>query len=188
MRHVVCPHAGPTTKADCLNWIYDGIKRHEEARGERYAALQQQDAEDLIPPAALEQVNREIDRYEMIQFPVRPLVSSLWRVTQATYADQFAEFHGKDLILRNTAAGFVPSAGVGTAYRRDVLDRLAEQNGGRLFDPRSLTEDYFIGWQLSRMGCRQRFVAQAAGVPGAPVCPAWADSRRMKRSCRDRWR
>ena len=87
VRHVVCPHPGPTTKADCLNWIYEGIKRHEEARGERYAALQQQDAEDLIPPAALEQVNREIDRYEMIQFPVRPLVSSLWRVTQATYAD-----------------------------------------------------------------------------------------------------
>ncbi len=178
VRHVVCPHPGPTTKADCLNWIYEGIKRHEEARGERYAALQQQDAEDLIPPAALEQVNREIDRYEMIQFPVRPLVSSLWRVTQATYADQFAEFHGKDLILRNATGGFVPSAGVGTAYRRDVLERLAEQDGGRLFDPRSLTEDYFIGWQLSRMGCRQRFVAQAAGVPGAPPKARSALTRR----------
>ena len=49
VRHVVCPHPGPTTKADCLNWIYEGVKRHEEASGERYAALQQQDAEDLIP-------------------------------------------------------------------------------------------------------------------------------------------
>ena len=167
VRHVVCPHPGPTTKADCLNWIYDGIKRHEEACGERYVALQQQDAEDLIPPAALEQVNREIDRYEMIQFPVRPLLASRWRVTQATYADEFAEFHGKDLILRNAAGGFVPSAGVGTAYRRDALERLAEQNGGRLFDPRSLTEDYFIGWQLSRMGCRQRFVAPLPGPVAA---------------------
>ena len=54
VRHVVCPHPGPTTKADCLNWIYEGVKRHEEASGERYAALQQQDAEDLIAPAALE--------------------------------------------------------------------------------------------------------------------------------------
>ena len=168
VRHVVCPHPGPTTKADCLNWIYEGVKRHEEASGERYAALQQQDAEDVIPPAALDHVNREIDRYEMIQFPVRPLVSSLRRVTQATYADEFAEFHGKDLVLRNQTGGFIPSAGVGTAYRRDVLDRLAEQNEGRLFDPSSLTEDYFIGWQLSRMGCSQCFVAP----PPVPIAAA----------------
>ena len=167
VRHVVCPHPGPTTKADCLNWIYEGVKRHEEASGERYAALQQQDAEDLIPPAALEYVNREIDRYEMIQFPVRPLVSSLGRVTQATYADEFAEFHAKDLVLRNRRGGFIPSAGVGTAYRRDVLERLAERNEGRLFDPLSLTEDYFIGWQVSRMGCRQRFVAPPPGPVAA---------------------
>ena len=167
VRHVVCPHPGPTTKADCLNWIYEGVKRHEEASGERYAALQQQDAEDLIAPAALEYVNREIDHYEMIQFPVRPLVSSIGRVTQATYADEFAEFHGKDLVLRNHKGGFIPSAGVGTAYRRDVLERLAEQNDGRLFDPLSLTEDYFIGRQLSLMGCRQCFVAPPPGPVAA---------------------
>ncbi len=178
VRHVVCPHPGPTTKADCLNWIYDRVKRHEEGSGERYAALQQQDAEDLIPPAALEHVNREIDRYEMIQFPVRPLVSSLGRVTQATYADQFAEFHTKDLVLRNHKGGFIPSAGVGTAYRRDVLERLAERNEGRLFDPLSLTEDYFIGWQLSRMGCRQCFVAPPPGPVAADPATRSALARR----------
>src|SRR5262249_59459649 len=32
----MCPHDGPTSKADCLNWIYQHIGLYEEQTGERF--------------------------------------------------------------------------------------------------------------------------------------------------------
>ena len=70
IRYVVCPRPGPTTKADCLNWIMRGIRRHEQASGDRYEVVVQHDAEDVIPPSALRVINDHIARYDMVQFPV----------------------------------------------------------------------------------------------------------------------
>jgi adsorption protein B len=56
------------------------------------------------------------------------------------------------------SGSFIPSNGVGTAFAREVLDRLARERHSRVFDPASLTEDYEIGVHIHAMGCRQHFV------------------------------
>ena len=158
IRYVICPHAGPTTKADCLNWIMEGIRRREEATGERYEIFLQHDAEDVIPPSSLRVINDHIGHYDMVQFPVFPLPTPVWDITHGTYGDEFAEFHLKELPLRVQLGGFLPSAGVGTAYRREALEKLLAAHGDQLFDPTSLTEDYFTGLELHRLGCKQLFL------------------------------
>ena len=156
--YVICPHPGPTTKADCLNSIMKGIRRHEEATGGRYEIFVQHDAEDVIPPSSLRVINDHMTRYDMVQFPVFPLATPLWDITHGTYGDEFAEFHLKELPIRVRLGGFLPSAGVGTAYRREALEKLLAAHGDQLFDPSSLTEDYFTGLELHRLGCKQLFL------------------------------
>ena len=166
VRHVVCSRDGPTTKADCLNSILRGIRRHEQMTGERYEIIQQHDAEDLIPRLALKRANQEIANYGMVQFPVLPLKTPVRRLAHGTYCDEFAEFHLKELFVRSRLGGFIPSAGVGTAYRREVIERLAELNDGEPFDSKSLTEDYFVGLQVHRLGYPQLFVVPAGAFSG----------------------
>ncbi len=43
---VLVPHDGPTNKADCLNWVFQGIKTYEQAHDIRFEALMLHDAED----------------------------------------------------------------------------------------------------------------------------------------------
>jgi adsorption protein B len=158
VRYVVCPHDGPTTKADCLNAIYEGIRRYEQEAGKRYDVFLQHDAEDVIHTDSLRCIASAIQRFDMVQIPVFPLPLGPAALTHGTYGDFFAEFHLKELRQRAAFGGFVPSAGVGTAYRSDALDALWEHNGGRLFDEESLTEDYAIGLQLHALGRSQTFL------------------------------
>jgi adsorption protein B len=163
VRYVVCPREGPTTKADCLNAVYRGIVGHEQRTGKRYAIVLQHDAEDLIHPDSLRRIQQAACQYDMIQIPVFPLETGLRELTHGTYGDFFAEFHLKELRQRAAFGGFVPSAGVGTAYRREALEALWDHNDGRLFDDVSLTEDYSIGLQLHKLGRSQTLLhAQAA--------------------------
>ncbi len=178
VRRVLCPHDGPTTKADCLNWIYQGILRHERQTGERYEIILHHDAEDVIHPQSLRAIREGCERFEMVQIPVFPLPAPLHNFTHGAYADEFAESHLKELYVRARLGGFVPSAGVGTAYRRAALERLESVKGGQIFDPESLTEDYFIGLELHRLGCSQTLLhshpergrwraAEPCGRPGS---------------------
>ena len=155
VRFVVCPREGPTTKADCLNALYEGIRRFEQETGARYDIFVQHDAEDLIHPDSLRRIQAAALEYDMVQIPVFPLETALSEFTHGTYGDFFAEFHLKELRQRAAFGGFVPSAGVGTAYRREALEALWEQNDGHLFDQDSLTEDYAIGFRLHELGRRQ---------------------------------
>jgi adsorption protein B len=150
VRYVVCPHDGPTTKADCLNWVYQGLRREEESSGRRRDIILQHDAEDLIHPQSLHLIREQCVRYHMVQVPVFPLKTPLSQATHATYCDLFAEAHVKDLGVRSQLGGFLPSAGVGTAYRREALEKLETAKGGVLFDPRSLTEDYLMNQSTVR--------------------------------------
>jgi len=60
-----CPHDGPTSKADCLNWIYQRMKDHEARHGMRFRIVVMHDAEDLIHPASLGLINWFSRRYAM---------------------------------------------------------------------------------------------------------------------------
>jgi adsorption protein B len=154
----VCPHDGPTSKADCLNSIFQQMALYEERNEVVFHVVVTHDAEDLIHPDELLWINFYVGAYDMVQIPVLPLESPFRQFTHGLYCDEFAEFQSKDVPVRRMLGGFVPSNGVGTGYTRSALEKLAAAGQGRIFDPASLTEDYESGLRLHRLGCPQLFV------------------------------
>jgi adsorption protein B len=154
----LCPHDGPTSKADCLNWIYQRLILHEEQTGERFDIIVTHDAEDLIHPEELRWINYYAARFDFIQTPVLALHTPFFALTHGVYCDEFAEYHTRDMTVRPLLGGFVPSSGVGTGYRRDALDKLARSAANCIFEPTALTEDYENGLRLFRLGCSQIFI------------------------------
>ncbi len=154
----LCPHDGPTSKADCLNWIFQNICLWEEQSGKRFDVILVHDAEDVMHPDELHWVNYYSARFDFVQTPVLALRTPLFDVIHGIYCDEFAEYHTRDMPVRPLLGGFVPSAGVGTAYRREALERLAALRSNCVFEPDALTEDYENGLELFRLGCTQSFV------------------------------
>ena len=183
-----CPHDGPTSKADCLNWIYQRMKDHEARHGMRFRIVVMHDAEDLIHPASLGLINWFSRRYAMVQVPVLPLATGLGEWTHGLYCDEFAEYQHKDIPVRQHLGGFLPSNGVGTGFGRAALERLAAMRCGRPFDPACLTEDYETGYLLHALGYRQVFVPVRGGAAG-PVATREYFPRRFRAaiSQRTRW-
>ena len=154
----VCPHQGPTSKADCLNWIYQRMLLFEEHHGTRFDIVVTHDAEDLIHPEAFSFINSYADEYDMVQIPVLPLPTPLRDFVHGIYCDEFAEWQIKDMRARQFMRSFVPSNGVGTGYTRRALEKLASAEHNLIFEPACLTEDYENGLRLHRLGCKQMFV------------------------------
>jgi bacteriophage N4 adsorption protein B len=154
----VCPHNGPTSKADCLNWIYQRMLLFEEHHSARFDIVMTHDAEDLVHPEALSFVNSYADEYDMVQIPVLPLPTPVRQFVHGVYCDEFAEWQMKDMRARQLMGSFVPSNGVGTGYTREALEKLANAEHNLIFEPGCLTEDYENGLRLHRLGCKQMFV------------------------------
>lgn len=161
VRLVSSHRPGPTTKADCLNCIWRDMLEVERHSGQRFKAVVLHDAEDVVHPAELGTFASLIERAALVQLPVLPLIDRGSRWIAGHYADEFAESHAKELVVREAIGASLPSAGVGCAIARDVLGRLANDVGP--FDPTSLTEDYEIGLRLHALGVRSMFVR----LPGA---------------------
>ena len=149
------PHDGPTNKADNLNWIYQNMLKYEQDTGKKFDVVLMHDAEDIIHPLSLKLVNYLADEYDMIQIPVFSLEVPFRNFTAGTYMDEFAEHHLKEIYVRYVLGGFVPSAGVGTAFSRRILEKLAEEKNNILFDTDSLTEDYIVGKHIKDIGGKQ---------------------------------
>ncbi len=158
----MCPHDGPTSKADCLNWIYQHMLLFEEKLGEKFAVVVTHDAEDVIHPDSFGWINYYAGAYDMVQIPVLPMARRRPGFTYGVYCDEFAEYQMKDIPARQILGGFIPSNGVGTGYTRAALEKLAARDANRIFDPASLTEDYENGFRLRQLGRPQRFVLLAA--------------------------
>jgi len=167
---VLCPHDGPTSKADCLNWIFQHIGLYEERCQTRFDVIVMHDAEDIIHPDELRWINYYAARYDFIQTPVLPLAAPLRNFTHGLYCDEFAEYHTRDMPVRALLGGFVPGAGVGTGFRRAALERLAHAAANHIFDPEALTEDYENGLRMFRLGCAQAFVPLVRSGPRRDFC------------------
>lgn len=154
---VMVGHAGPTTKADCLNHLWRGMLAHEAALGCPHQSIVLHDSEDVLHPDELALFDRYLPTLAMVQVPVLPFVDRGSRWISGHYLDEFAQGHIRDLMVRGALRAPVPSAGVGTAIRRDAMDRLAGADG-MPFDAASLTEDYEIGLKLHAMGLSGRMV------------------------------
>jgi len=166
IRLVVGPIAGPTTKADCLNSIWAAMVEDEQAEGRQFKAVVLHDAEDVVHSAELKLFDSLIERFDLIQLPVVPLIDRKSRWIAGHYADEFAESHGKEMVVREALGAGLPSAGVGCAISRGALAMLAADRG-EPFDRISLTEDYELGLRLKTMGLRGAFVRLPGGPGGA---------------------
>ncbi|SDT90465.1 glycosyl transferase family protein [Halopseudomonas salegens] len=149
---VVCARPGPTSKADCLNNIIDAILRFEQQARIEFAGFILHDAEDVISPLELRLFNYLLPRKDLIQVPVYPFPPAWHEFTGGHYIDEFAEQHGKDVVVREAMVGQVPSAGVGTCFSRRAIAALLQEKDGIAFDVQSLTEDYEIGMRLAEKG------------------------------------
>jgi adsorption protein B len=181
------PHAGPTSKGDCLNAIFDCVTEYEAAHGVRFDVIVTHDAEDVVAPESLRLINWYSREYGMVQIPVLPLPTGLAEMTHGVYCDEFAEYQQKDIPARQRLGGFLPSNGVGTGFERGALERLAAARGGRIFDPECLTEDYENGFRLHALGCRQVFVPLRLPAV-APVATREYFPRRLRSAIRQRSR
>lgn len=161
LRIVINPRPGPTTKADCLNQLWQHLCVEEVRQGHRFDAVVLHDAEDVVHHRELALMAAHLcgpDPPAMVQLPVRPLVDPGSPLVAGHYIDEFAQSHGKDLLVRQWLGAALPAAGVGVAFDRALLGRIAAVQNGRPFADDSLTEDYELGLKLHAMGRRGRLV------------------------------
>jgi adsorption protein B len=162
LRLVVNDRAGPTTKADCLNRLYAAVCAEEARSGVPFSSIILHDAEDMVHPAALPVMDRALTDVDFVQLPVRPEPQSGSPWIAGHYTDEFAEAHGKALIVRNALGTAIPAAGVGCGFARATLARLAmlrvAEGGKGPFAAECLTEDYELGVLVFRGGGKSRFL------------------------------
>jgi bacteriophage N4 adsorption protein B len=153
----VCPNDGPTSKADCLNAIWQGVTEYERRHLVWFDVILTHDAEDVIHPDSLLWISEYTDTYGMVQIPVLPLATPFTKWTHGVYCDEFAEYQTRDMPARDAMRSFIPSCGVGTGMRRDAVEMLAAEDGN-VFEPGCLTEDYENGYRLRLRNVRQIFL------------------------------
>jgi adsorption protein B len=164
VRLVIHDRDGPSTKADCLNRLYAALTIDEARAGHRFASVVFHDAEDMVDPAALGLLDETIAAgADFVQLPVEPLVQHrgglMARHIGSHYCEEFAEAHGKAMVVRDALGASLPGAGVGCAASRGALDQLtARRADGLPFASDSLTEDYELGLAIATAGGRCRFV------------------------------
>ena len=157
VRRVEVPHPGPTSKADCLNFVVEDIFNYERDSGIEFAGVVLHDSEDVLHPMELKFFNYLLPRKDMIQLPVASLEREWYELVAGTYMDEFAESHAKEMVVRESVSGMVPSAGVGTCFSRKALINLIGATHNKPFNIESLTEDYDVGMRLARLGMQSIF-------------------------------
>lgn len=172
-------HPGPTSKADCLNWLVQGIFAYEAEANMQFAGIVMHDAEDVIHPYSFSVVNWVLPYLDFMQLPVysMPRRSNQWVASH--YMDEFAEWHSKDMIVREALTGTVPSAGVATAFSRHALSELARTNENLPFNTDSLTEDYDVGQRIEELGLRGGFVRHTLDVRVQDENGDWTRERQV---------
>lgn len=161
---VIADKPGPTTKADNLNHIHEGMIRWENKTGIRYDIVVMHDSEDVIHPMSLKIHNALVPEFDMVQMPVFPLNTAHMNLVHWTYADEFAENHTKDLFVRQHFSGFVPCAGVGTAFNRWIVEFIGSSYAKNIFRTKSLTEDYDLALRLALGKAKMLFAYKPFGI------------------------
>ncbi len=187
LRLVVGSGEGPTTKGDNLNRLWAALAEDERAEGVRFAAVVLHDAEDHVHPGELALYRRYLGENAMVQIPVVPLIKRDERWVGGHYGDEFAEAHGKELVVRSRLGLPLPSAGVGCALTRTALALLAIERGGEPFRCDSLTEDYEIGMVIGAYGLGTRFV-DTVGPAGDRIVSRGAFPGRAEKAVRQKSR
>ena len=152
LHRVEVPHAGPTCKADCLNFVVEAIFAYEQQYGVQFSGAVLHGSKDVLHPLELKFFNYLLPRKDLIQLPVASVERHWYELVAGTYMDEFAESHAKDMVVRESVAGLVPSAGVGTCFSRRALVALVRSTHSKPFNTASLTEDYDVAIRLAHLG------------------------------------
>lgn len=173
IRIVLVNHIGPTTKADCLNRLWRALLADEITGGYKAKAIVLHDAEDAVHADELRVFDRLIAIGGAVQLPVIPVRTKSSRWISGHYCDEFAEAHGKNMVVREAIGASLPLAGVACAIERNLMGRLAVMNGGDPFDQNSLTEDYELGIRIGAAGGRTimaRILDSNGALVGTRAC------------------
>ena len=159
LRIVIHDRPGPSTKADCLNRLHQALRDDERRSGRLFTGVVFHDAEDMVDPGGLSLLDRALaDGADFVQLPVEPVAQPKSRWLGSHYCEEFAEAHGKAMVVRSALGAALPAAGVGCAISRRALHQLSRRRiDGSPFDAHSLTEDYELGLAVSAMGGTSRF-------------------------------
>ena len=152
----VCGKNGPTSKGDCLNWIYRTMESFERRQGVRYDIVVTHDAEDLVHPESLRLINWFARDFDMVQVPVLALPTPGRELTHGIYCDEFAEYQLKDIPVQ-TASRRIP------ALQRS-RDRLQPERARR---SRSRSRRENLRPRVSHRGLRERATPAPAGAAAA---------------------
>ncbi|HEV2598437.1 glycosyl transferase family protein [Sphingopyxis sp.] len=187
LRLVINEREGPTTKGDNLNRLWAALCEDERAGAMRCAAVVLHDAEDHVHADELALYRIGLADNAMVQIPVVPRIVGGSQWIGGHYGDEFAEAHGKELVVRSRLGMPLPSAGVGCALSRGALALLAIERGGDPFRCDSLTEDYEVGMLLGTYGLGARFMT-AVGRTGTPIVSRGAFPGRIDAAVRQKAR
>jgi adsorption protein B len=163
---IVNRRSGPTSKGQMLNEMFSVVFR-DRARAPDLVVLH--DSEDVIAPRSFEVHARESEHSAMIQIPVFSLDARDRSTVGATYMEEFAERHTREMILRAQIGACIPSAGVGTCLRKDLILHFLDKRG-HVLQADSVTEDYLLGTEAHRDGFKTTFAAIRDGTSAeAPI-------------------
>jgi adsorption protein B len=148
---------GPTSKGQMLNEIVRAIFDREKEIGIEFSAFLMHDSEDILHPLSLKLINRNLKSTDFLQTPIFSMDRPMSQLVGGTYIDEFAELHTKDLFVRQRLGAPVPSAGVGTAIRRELMVALMQNPSRGFLREDSLTEDYVLGMSAALVGFKTAF-------------------------------
>jgi len=161
VRLVVNRRNGPTSKGQMLNEMFSFVYADPTTAPELVVL---HDSEDVIDPRSFELYADCSAQYAFIQIPVFSLDSRRRSMVGATYMEEFTERHTRELLVRNALGSFIPSAGVGTCLRSDLVRHFLRARG-HVLQPGTVTEDYIIGAESHREGFPSTFAVAYGGAP-----------------------
>jgi len=125
------------------------------------------DAEDMVDGAGLGLLDKVMDDAALAQLPVLPVPQPQSAWIGSHYCEEFAEAHGKAMVVRGALGAGMPLAGVSCAIGREALGALAALAGtkpdGAPFAADCLTEDYELGLGISAKGGKAKFLRYRHG-------------------------
>jgi adsorption protein B len=157
VRVVINTLPGPTSKGQMLNEMFRQVFTSADAPD----LVVLHDSEDVIDPRTFGVYAAYAADHDFIQVPVFSLNSVHRSQVAATYMDEFAERHTREMIVRDAVGAMIPSAGVGTCMTRRLIEHFVRQRGMVLLTG-CVTEDYILGVEVKRAGFRSAFAAISA--------------------------
>jgi len=151
---------GPTSKGQMLNEMF-AQEFGGDSDGPELVILH--DSEDVIDPRTFEVYAAYAQDADFIQAPVFSLTRAKGDVVAATYMDEFAERHTREMIVRDAVGAAIPSAGVGTCMTKRLIKHFLATRGQVLMSG-TVTEDYILGIEAKRSGFKSAFAAISRGA------------------------